>query len=77
MRTRERVTVTVPSEVLAVAESDVASGRATSVSAWVADAMATKARAESLADVLADIAEASGGPLREDELAWARERLAR
>ncbi|CAN5791538.1 hypothetical protein BH23ACT2_BH23ACT2_06650 [soil metagenome] len=69
--------MTVPSEVLAAAEADVATGRATSVSAWVADAMATKAGAESLAEVLADIAEASGGPLSKDELAWARERLAR
>lgn len=75
MRTRERITVTVPKDLLAIAERDVAQGRATSVSAWVADAMASKASAESLAEIVADLAEASGGPLTEEEVMWARRRL--
>jgi len=75
MRTRRRVTVTVPAEALALAEADVAAGRATSLSAWVADAMEAKAKAESLGDVVRSIAAEAGSPLTETELAWARKRL--
>ncbi len=75
MRTRRRVTVTVPSEALALAEADVAAGRTTSVSAWVAAAMEAKATAESLGDVVRAIAAEAGSPLTEKELSWARKRL--
>jgi hypothetical protein len=77
MRTRQRVTVTVPHDALAVAEADVAAGRSPSVSAWVAEAMEAKARAEALRDVVNDLAIEAGGPLTEEELAWARQRLGR
>lgn len=75
MRTRRRVTVTVPSHALASAEADVASGRAPSVSAWVADAMEAKAAAESLGDVVRAIAIDAGSPLTDEELSWARRTL--
>lgn len=77
MRTRRRVTVTVPADALAAAEADVATGSAPSVSAWVAEAMERKAASESLRDVVRSIAVDSGGPLTDEELAWARARLDR
>lgn len=77
MRTRQRVTVSVPHEALAAAEADVAAGRSPSVSAWVADAMVAKARAESLRDVVHELAIEAGGALSEQELEWARRRIGR
>ncbi len=68
---RSRVTVTVDRETVRTAEAAVAAGRAASVSAWVASAMAERARRESLADVLAEI-RAELGPATDEETAWAR-----
>jgi hypothetical protein len=53
------------------AERDVAAGRVPSMSAWVATAMAERAKKERLADVLADI-RAELGPATDEEVAWAR-----
>jgi hypothetical protein len=75
MRTRTRVTVTVPDEVLEVARRDVDKGSATSLSAWVTEAAEAKARRESLEQVLDNLLEASGGPLTEEETSWARSQL--
>lgn len=77
MQIKERVTVTVPADVLAVARHDVEAGVARSVSAWITDAAEAKARRESLHDVLADLANESGGPLTDEERAWARKQLSR
>ena len=68
---RTRVTVTVDQDVVAKAEAEVAAGRASSVSAWVAQAMTERARRESLRDVLAEI-RAELGPATDEETAWAR-----
>jgi hypothetical protein len=68
---RTRVTVTVDAEVVARAEAEVAAGRAPSVSAWVAEAMAERARRERLSDVLAEI-RTELGPATDEETAWAR-----
>jgi hypothetical protein len=65
------VTVTVDQETVRCAEAAVAAGRAPSVSAWVAAAMAERARRESLADVLAEI-RTELGPATDEETAWAR-----
>lgn len=75
MRTRTRVTVTVPDEVLEVARRDVDRGFAPSLSAWVTDAAEAKARRESLEQVLDSLLAASGGPLTKDEESWARSQL--
>ena len=75
MRTRTRVTVTVPDEVLEVARHDVERGTSPSLSAWVTEAAEAKARRESLTRVLDDLLESSGGPLTSDEEAWARAQL--
>jgi hypothetical protein len=74
-RTTTRVTVTVPDAVLEAARRDVASGAAPSVSAWVTEAAQAKARRESLGNVLDDLLEVAGGPLSEEEMAWARAQL--
>lgn len=68
---RTRVTVSVDETIVKAAEAAVAEGRAPSLSAWVAAAMADRARRESLASVLADI-RADLGPPTDDETAWAR-----
>ncbi len=67
--------MTVPDSVLAVARHDVERGAAASLSAWVTEAAEAKARRESLADVLAELLEESGGPLSTEESAWARAQL--
>ncbi len=63
--------MTVDAEVVARAEAEVAAGRAPSVSAWVAEAMAERARRERLSDVLAEI-RTELGPATDEETAWAR-----
>jgi len=68
---RTRLTVTVDQETADAAEAAVAAGRASSVSAWVATAMAERARREHLADVLAEI-RIELGPATNEESAWAR-----
>lgn len=71
---RSRVTVTVRPQVLAAAEQEVAAGRASSVSAWVDQAMEEKARREELAVLLAEM-QAENGPATPEEDAWARQVL--
>jgi hypothetical protein len=68
---RTRLTVTVDEATARAAEAAVAAGRAPSVSAWVAAAMAERAQREGLADVLAEI-RAELGPATDEETAWAR-----
>jgi cell pole-organizing protein PopZ len=63
--------VTVDESAVRAAEAAVDAGRAPSVSAWVAGAMADRAQRESLADVLAEI-RAELGPATDEETAWAR-----
>jgi len=71
---RSRVTVTVRPEVLAAAEAEVAAGHASSLSAWVDQAMQEKARREELAGLLAEM-RAENGPATDEEDAWARQVL--
>lgn len=77
MRTKTRVTVTVPDAVLEAARRDVERGAAPSLSAWVTDAAEAKARRERLEEVLDDLLQATGGPLTEEEASWARSQLTR
>jgi Arc/MetJ-type ribon-helix-helix transcriptional regulator len=48
-----RITISLDEELARLAESEVKAGRASSVSAWVADAIRAKARAR--ADLVADL----------------------
>ena len=71
---RSRVTVTVRPQVLAAAEEEVAAGRASSLSAWVDQAMEEKARREELAELLAEMRAENGAATAEED-AWARHAL--
>lgn len=70
-----RITVSLPDELVAVAQAAVRDGRAASVSAYVATALREKASQESVADVLAEW-RAEAGPLAADDEAWVQESLA-
>ena len=69
-----KIAVSLPDELVAEAKAAVASGRAASVSAYVAEAMRGVSRRETLLEVLDDIYEEVGHPTAEDR-AWAREQL--
>jgi len=71
-----KVTVSLDPVVAERARQDVAEGRAKSVSAWLNDAGRARVEGEDLAAVLAELFDATGGPLTDDELARARRRLA-
>jgi len=71
---RSRVTVTVRPQVLEAAEEEVASGRATSLSSWIDQAMEEKIRREELARLLAEM-RAENGPATKEEDEWARQVL--
>ena len=74
--TVSKVTVSLDPAVAARARRDVADGRATSVSAWLNDAARERMEQDDLAGVLAELFEATGGPVSAAELAHARRRLA-
>lgn len=69
-----RITVSLPEDLVAEANAAAASGRATSVSAYVAEALRQRGGRESLDDLLAEL-RAELGPATEEENAWAREAL--
>ncbi len=71
-----KVTVSLDPVVAERARRDVAQGTAKSVSAWLNDAARARIESEDLAVVLAELFEDTGGPLTEQELARARQRLA-
>ena len=74
--TVSKVTVSLDPAVAERARQDVAEGKAKSVSAWLNDAGRARADVEDLAVVLAELFDDTGGPLTEQELAQARQRLA-
>ena len=71
-----KVTVSLDPVVAARARRDVAEGKAKSLSAWLSDAGRARVEGEDLAEVLAELFDETGGPLTEQELARARQRLA-
>ncbi len=71
-----KVTVSLDPAVADRARQDVAEGKAKSVSAWLNDGGRARAEGEDLAIVLAELFDDTGGPLSEQELAQARQRLA-
>lgn len=74
--TVKKVTVSLDPAVAEQARRDVAEGKAKSLSAWLNDAGRARVEGEDLAQVLADLFDTTGGPVTEDELARARQRLA-
>ncbi|MHB1583827.1 MAG: hypothetical protein ACYCU7_14605 [Acidimicrobiales bacterium] len=71
-----KVTVSLDPAVAALARRDVADGKAKSLSAWLNEAGRARAEGEDLAEVLAELFDETGGPLTDQELAEARQRLA-
>jgi hypothetical protein len=71
-----KVTVSLDPVVADRAREDVAEGRAKSVSAWLNEAGRARMEGEDLAVVLAELFDDTGGPLTDEELSRARQRLA-
>jgi len=69
-----KIAVSLPDEQVAAARSAVREGRAASVSAFVAGAVAARERGNSLAAVVADIIREDGEPSAAD-YAWADQAL--
>ena len=65
-----KIAVSLPDHLVVSARAAVADGRAESMSAYVADALAHQSRRERLADVLKDLDDEFGEPSAED-LMWA------
>lgn len=74
--TVSKVTVSLDPAVAERARRDVAQGRAKSLSAWLNEAARARVEGEDLAHVLAELFDDTGGPLTDQELAEARQRLA-
>ncbi len=68
----ERVTVSLPAELVAEARRAVETGAASSVSSYIADAVNAKAARE---HALAELARVFGGPPPAEALDWARSAL--
>ncbi|WP_419838888.1 hypothetical protein [Candidatus Poriferisodalis sp.] len=75
--TKRRITLTVDEDLLREAGAAVSAGEASSVSAWVNEAMADKSehrrRLRALGEAIADY-ESEFGPITDDEVEQARQR---
>jgi len=71
---KRKIAVSVPEELVAEAEAAVASGRASSVSAYVSQALGEKTRRDRLIDVL-DEMDRELGPPSPGAQTWARQVL--
>lgn len=69
-----KIAVSLPDEQVAAARKAVAEGRAASVSAYVAEALAQRRADEDLAELLDDLDAEYGAPAAE-HYAWARRAL--
>jgi len=61
--TTSKIAVSLPAELVAQARRAVAEGRAASVSAYVAEALAERAKLDDLKSMLDEMLSESGGPL--------------
>ena len=71
---KRKIAVSVPEELVAQAEAAVASGKASSVSAYVSEALGARARNDRLIELLDQMDRELGPPGKKAE-AWAREAL--
>lgn len=69
-----KIAVSLPSEQVAAARRAVAEGRASSVSGYIADALARREREDGLLQLLDDLDRALGPPSSED-VVWAEKAL--
>jgi Arc/MetJ-type ribon-helix-helix transcriptional regulator len=75
--TKAKIAVSLPEELVQQARLAVKVGRAESVSAYVASALAEKARLDDLAAMLDEMLAESGGPLTRREIREADRALGR
>jgi antitoxin ParD1/3/4 len=68
------ISVSLPAELVAHARRAVRAGRAPSLSAYIADALAQAERTRSMAGLVADMLAEDGRPC-EDDYIWARRAL--
>lgn len=61
--TKTKIAVSLPAELVAQANRAVSEGRASSVSAYVAEALEEKAKLDDLASLLDEMLAETGGPL--------------
>ena len=71
MTPREKIAVTVPAELVSRAREAVKKGRAASVSAYITAALEERVKLDELDELLADMLVESGGPMTDEERAWA------
>lgn len=77
MTTKAKIAVSLPPELVERAHQAVAEGRAPSVSAYVADAIAQKSKLDDLVTLLDEMLAGTGGPLTAEESADADRVLGR
>ncbi|MGH2725441.1 MAG: hypothetical protein ACRDKS_00530 [Actinomycetota bacterium] len=65
--TKQKIAVSLPGQLVAAAKRAVRRGRATSVSAYVADALKEKVMLDDLSSLLDEMLAESGGPLTKAE----------
>lgn len=69
-----KLAISLPDELVAAARQAVSDGRATSVSAYIADSVTDRIRHDQLTEFLADMA-AEAGPPGDADRQWARSAL--
>jgi hypothetical protein len=74
--TKSKVALTIPSDVLRLAQKEVKSGRAKSLSAFVSAALDEKVRRDELASIL-DAMDAAHGKPNQAAQSWAKRVLRR
>ena len=72
--TRKKIAITLPEEQVELARRAVADGRASSVSAYISEALARRDADEQVLEMIAEIYAETGQPTEEDR-AWARRAL--
>ena len=77
MTAKAKIAVSLPAELVQRAHQAVAEGRASSVSAYVADALVQKTKLDDLASLLGEMLAETGGPLISEEAAEADRALGR
>lgn len=71
MTRRAKIAVSLPADLVAAAREAVRAGRAPNVSGYVETALAAQVSNDALDAWLAELLEETGGPMSDDERAWA------
>jgi Arc/MetJ-type ribon-helix-helix transcriptional regulator len=74
VRMKERVTISLEPEALAVAKAQVEAGEAASVSAAVEDALRARSKSRAIREAV-ELWEEEFGPISEEAREWARKEL--